>query len=127
MNKDEAPSVIEYAMISGTVKPVGEDLASHYNTSCHGVIRVLEIKEHGTRMANNIVTDTTKIISKVVNEVPFNVVQKNLAVKVENPLESNYLLDDLTLAYKTFEPSNENFASKGLVCFIKNLQILCHK
>ena len=117
MNKDEAPSLIEYAMISGTVKPVGEDLVSHYNTSCRGVIRVLEIKEHGTRLANNIVTDTTKVISKVVNEVPFSVVQKNLAVKVENPLESNYLFDDLTLAFKNFEPSNENLASKGFVHF----------
>jgi hypothetical protein len=113
----ELPDVIEYGMVVGRVKPDNLDLISNYSKDYRGVIRVHEIREHGTRLSNNIMSDTTRLISKVVNDVPFSLIQENentkpIKIHVDSPLEADYLFENFALSYKKFEPSQDSLMSK---------------
>jgi hypothetical protein len=105
-------------MVVGKVKPDNLDLVSNYNKDYRGVIRVNEIREHGTRLANNITSETNRLISRVVNDVPFSIIQENadsnklIKIHVDNPLEANYLYENFALSYSKFEPSTEKFLEK---------------
>ncbi len=104
-------------MVVGRVKPDNLDLISNYSKDYRGVIRVHEIREHGTRLSNNIMSDTTRLISKVVNDVPFSLIQENentkpIKIHVDSPLEADYLFENFALSYKKFEPSQDSLMSK---------------
>lgn len=105
-------------MVVGKVKPDNLDLVSNYNKDYRGVIRVNEIREHGTRLTNNITSETNRLISRVVNDVPFSIIQENadsnklIKIHVDNPLEANYLYENFALSYHKFEPSTEKFLEK---------------
>lgn len=103
-------------MMAGKIRPDNLDLKSHYKSDYSGVIRLLEISEHGTTWRNNISSDTKRIISKVTNEVPFSLVndKNSIRAQVEQPLKSNYLLDYLEVSHKNFEPIKESIFTRIL-------------
>jgi hypothetical protein len=110
-------------MVVGKVKPDNLDLVSNYNKDYRGVIRVNEIREHGTRLINNITSDTNRLISRLVNDVPFSLIQENnenkpIKIHVDNPLEANYLYENFALSYHKFEPSTEKFLEKVVSAII---------
>ncbi|RNA18922.1 mitochondrial ubiquitin ligase activator of NFKB 1 [Brachionus plicatilis] len=111
--------VIDYGMIVGVVSPDQAEISSNFDKNVKGVIRVLEIREHGTSFKNNVSYDTNRLISRVANDVPFSlVVSGNVRVQVEDPLAANFLLEYLELTHKKFEPINESLIKKifsGLV------------
>lgn len=108
--------MIEYGMMVGKIRPDNLDLKSHYNLDYSGVIRLLEISEHGTTWRNNISSDTKRIISKVTNEVPFSLVNEKNSIRaqVTQPLKSNYLLDYLEVSHKNFEPIKQSIFTRIL-------------
>jgi len=103
-------------MLTGKIKPDNLDLKSHYQSDYSGVIRLLEISEHGTTWRNNISADTKRIISKVTNEVPFSLIndKNSIRAQVSQPLKSNYLVDYLEVSYKNFEPIKESLFTRIL-------------
>lgn len=111
--------VIDYGMIVGVVSPEQAELSSNFDKNVKGVIRVLELREHGTSLKNNVSYDTNRLISRVANDVPFSlVVSGNVRVQVEDPLTADFLLEYLELTHKKFEPTNESLLKKlfsGLV------------
>lgn len=95
--------VIEYAMITGKIKPDNNDLTSNYSNA-KGVIRVHELRQHGTVSKSNISTDSTKLLSRVTNDVPFSVVDANrVRAHVEDALSAEFLMENLDLTYSHFE------------------------
>ena len=121
-DKNAIVDVIEYGMVIGKIKPDNIDLKSHYNSDYSGVIRLLEISEHGTAWRNNISSDTKRIISKVTNEVPFSLVndKNTISAHISQPLNSNYLLDYLEVSYKNFDPVKESVLTRILNNLISN-------
>lgn len=120
-------------MVVGRVKPDKNDLVSYYNSNHHGVIRVHEIKEHGTRFANNITNDTTRIISKDINDVPFSLIQnttiggKPLRIQVDNPLGADYLFENFFLCYTKFEPTKESLVSRVVSAVVAKETVKIYK
>jgi E3 ubiquitin-protein ligase MUL1 len=117
---------IEYCKITGIVKPDNTDLVSHYNINYRGVVRIIDIREHGTTWRNNISSDTSRIISRVVTDVPFSLINyserdsRSVRILVNQPLNANYLLDNLDLTHKSFEPSQQSLVSKLFTSVLTN-------
>ena len=103
-------------MIVGKIKPDSVDLKSHYHGDYSGVIRLLEISEHGTTWRNNISSDTKRVISCITNEVPFSLVGEKNAIRaqVSQPLNSNYLMEYLDVSHTSFEPTKQSLLSRIL-------------
>lgn len=113
--------VIDYGMIVGVVSPDQAELSSQFDQNVKGVIRVLEMREHGTSFKNNISYDTNRLISRVANDVPFSLVGSgNVRVQVEDPLTANFLLEYLELTHTQFQPVNENLLKKILSGLMTN-------
>ena len=110
-------------MVVGRVKPKNVSLKSSYNSDATGVIRVLELKEHGTSWRNNIISDTTRTITRTINDVPFSLVNDKYAVSIIRPLDADYLVDSFQSTYNNFEPSKESFATRLLNTLIANEQV----
>ncbi len=109
-------------MVSGIVEPINRnnELASHYRGNNYkGVIRVFEIREHGTKINHNISSDTTRLVTRIVEDVPFYLVdhENKFKINVNKPLEANFLLDELEISYHNFTPKEESIASKLLSLF----------
>lgn len=116
-------------MIVGKVKPDNIDLVSNYNKYYRGVIRIHEIKEHGTRLTNNITSDTTRLISRVVNDVPFSIIQeqknnKPIKINIENPLDAEYLFENFALSFQKFETSQDSLMSKFVSVLISKETVI---
>lgn len=103
-------------MIVGRVEPDNLDLKSHFNDSYNGVIRILEIKEHGTSWRNNISADIKRTISRVINDVPFSLINKKIKnpirIQVTQPLEADYLMNYLDVSHTHFDRVKESIFSK---------------
>lgn len=110
-----SPDEIEYGLIRGIVKPEVHELTSNYNQKYAGVIRVSEVKEHRSNFRNNVSTDTVRTLSKVVDYEPFKVQANNLEIKVDKPLNANYLLDNLHRTYTHFDMNKSGVLSKVAV------------
>ena len=109
-------------MVSGIVEPTNRnnELASHYRGGDYkGVVRVFEIREHGTKINHNMSSDTTRLVTRVVEDVPFNLVDidNRFKINVHKPLDANFLLDELEISYHNFTPKEESIASKLLSLF----------
>lgn len=110
-------STLEYCLIEGHVKPESLELTSQYAPDVKGVVRMLEIVEHGTKWQSNISFDTHRLITRVINDTPFsltnNSADSKFTIRVNQPLSaSDYLLESMDLTYKIFEPSQRSsFAS----------------
>ena len=125
----ELPELVEYGMVVGRVKPDNLDLISNYNKDYRGVIRVHEIREHGTRLSNNITSDTTRLISRVVNDVPFSIIQesenaKPIKIHVDSPLEADYLFENFALSFKKFEASQDSLMSKVVSAIVSKETVI---
>lgn len=114
VNNLEPGSSLDYAWVSGQVKPDGISLTSHFDKSRFGVIQIIQIKEHRTRLNNNMVSDSERIISRVVNHVPFSLVNEQLKVRVnvDQPLKADYILDSLNLTHTDFKSTKDSMLSK---------------
>ena len=115
ISASELPSAtLEYCMIQGTVKPDSLELSSQFKEGTKGVVRLLEIVEHGTKWHSNIALDTNRLITRVINNTPFSLATPNISIRVEQPLEAEYLLDSMDVIYKTFEPSQQSVLARIL-------------
>lgn len=63
----------------------------------------------------NIAFDTNRLVTRVINDTPFSLKSSqnpNVSVKVETPLDAEFLVECLDLTYKSFEPSKQSLFSK---------------
>lgn len=110
---------VDYGMLVGQVKCDNTKLNSMYDKNAFGPIRKLEIKEHGTAWRSNYSTDTTRMIVNDLNNVPFSIVKNGESgarqiIKIEQPLNAEYLLEALDTTYSHFEPTKQSTFSKIL-------------
>ena len=98
-------------MVVGQVTPESHSLTSNFNREYRGVIRVCEVKEHRVRFSNEIKTNSERTLSKDIDFEPFKLTKRNLSVKIEEPMNANHILDNLTNTYKHFEANNDSFGS----------------
>lgn len=96
--------IVDYGMIVGKVKAESLELTSNYSNDVTGVVRLLEIKEHGTKWRNNVSFDTSRIVTRMTNDVPFNIINNDVQIRVEQPLDAEFIFDCLDLTHKSFEP-----------------------
>lgn len=105
------PDSLEYVMVSGRVDSDSSYLTSNYNHIYKGPIKILEIKEHTTKFNTSSSRPSTRLISRVVNDVPFSLTpeQNNqIRIRIENPIKPDYIFENLDLTYKKFEPSQDS-------------------
>ncbi|CAF0939879.1 unnamed protein product [Brachionus calyciflorus] len=119
-NKMVDNEVIDYGMIVGLVSPDNIELTSNYDKAIKGVIRVVEVREHGTKFNNNTSLDTNRLVSRVINDVPFSLVNSNVRVQVDDPLTANYLLEYLDLTHTNFEQTKDSLIKKILAGIFTN-------
>uniref|UniRef100_UPI00398E7165 mitochondrial ubiquitin ligase activator of nfkb 1-A n=1 Tax=Pristiophorus japonicus TaxID=55135 RepID=UPI00398E7165 len=85
---------VQYAVVEGITRPVGESLRSHYHDDCTGVMQRLILKEHKL-IWNNLArswSDSEQIIHERVNVVPFDLISPEggrSSIRVINPLEAS--------------------------------------
>ncbi|KAM9719566.1 mitochondrial ubiquitin ligase activator of nfkb 1-A [Menidia menidia] len=80
---------LRYAVIEGTVKPVGEPLTSHFHKEIFGVLQKFILKEHRLVWSGLSRTwlDTERVLHERVNMVPFVLAGSDeTTVKVVSPL-----------------------------------------
>ena len=109
---EKSPDEVPYGMVVGQVTPESHSLTSNFNREYRGVIRVCEVKEHRVRFSNEIKTNSERTLSKDIDFEPFKLTKRNLSVKIEEPMNANYILDSLTNTYKNFEANKDSFGSK---------------
>ncbi|XP_062843897.1 mitochondrial ubiquitin ligase activator of nfkb 1-A [Trichomycterus rosablanca] len=90
---DTAPGkCLQYAIISGTVQPVGEPLRSQFREGSVGVIQKLVLREHKV-VWNGLArtwTDREQLLHERLNLVPFNLVgEDGTCLQVLRPLEAD--------------------------------------
>lgn len=110
---NELPTAtLEYCMIEGNVKADSLELTSQFRPEIKGVVRMLEMVEHGTKWHSNVPFDTNRLITRVINDSPFSIISPlnpKLNIKVEQPLAAaEYLLESMELTYKVFEPAQRS-------------------
>lgn len=118
VDSTKPPDVIEYGMVVGKVKPENSSLQSNYQKSYSGVLQVIETREHITNFKDRITSDTTRLISRVVNCEQFKIVRKNLEIKCAKPLDAEYLFEDLHCTHTAFEKNLESTASKVVTAIV---------
>ena len=109
------PDEVGYGMVIGRVKPELHELSSNYDGKRKGVIRVLEVKEHGTNFRGDIKTDTVKTLSKSIDFEPFKIQNSQLEVNIDKPLDANYLLENLHRSYTHFDMNQSGTLTKVAV------------
>lgn len=119
----EPPDVIEYGMVVGEVKPEGSSLKSNYQKSYSGVLQVIETREHISNFKDRVNSDTTRLISRIINCEKFKILRKNLEIKCAKPLDATYLFEDLHCTHTAFETNKESIASKVVTAIIAKERI----
>ncbi len=119
-NKEHLPKVIEYGMVVGKAMPVEamKVLHSNYNKEYRGVLRLLELREHTTSVRDSIVRDTSRIISSVVDQEPFKLAKKNWEVLVEQPMQADFIAENLKQTYNHFEVNMDSLTSKVVTAIV---------
>ncbi|XP_041038702.1 mitochondrial ubiquitin ligase activator of nfkb 1-A isoform X1 [Carcharodon carcharias] len=103
---------VEYAVVEGITRPVGESLRSHYQDDCTGVMQRLILKEHKL-IWNNLArswNDSERIIHQKENVVPFDLISPEggkSAIRVINPLEASGL--QFETVYERFHQAAQGF------------------
>nr|XP_046265187.1 mitochondrial ubiquitin ligase activator of nfkb 1-A [Scatophagus argus] len=90
---------LQYAVIEGTVKPVGESLTSHFQKEIAGVLQRFTLKEH--RLVWNSLTrtwtDSERVLHQRVNAVPFVLMGSDeTTVRVLCPLQASAVHLEIT-------------------------------
>ncbi|KAG4078824.1 hypothetical protein HA402_015414 [Bradysia odoriphaga] len=106
--KQSPDGKINYGIIRGTVKPIGQPIQSVMSPSVTGVLQVIKLSEH--RIARGFAgfwTEQRKLIHVSSNEVPFTINNGNVGVEIIDGLGSEIL--DLDVVYDNYEPSSLSF------------------
>lgn len=96
---------INYAVIRGTVTPIGNPLNSVMSPSVTGVLQIMKLNEH--RVARGLYgfwAEQQKLIHVSSNEVPFQLASGKLGVEVVDGLSGEIL--DMDTVYDNYEPSS---------------------
>ncbi|XP_020489650.1 mitochondrial ubiquitin ligase activator of nfkb 1-A [Labrus bergylta] len=98
---------LQYAVIEGTVQPVGEPLTSHFQKEYVGVLQKFNLTEH--RLVWNSLSrtwsDSERVLHQRVNAVPFLLVgSDDTTVKVLSPLQA--LGDHMEITHEKFHQVN---------------------
>ncbi|XP_055531899.1 mitochondrial E3 ubiquitin protein ligase 1 [Wyeomyia smithii] len=99
---------IKYAVIRGTVTPIGAALHSVMTPSVTGVLQIMKLNEH--RVARGFAgfwAEQRKLIHISCNEVPFSLTNGKLAVEVIDGLSADVL--DMDTIYDNYEPASLSF------------------
>ena len=99
---EKSPDEVPYCMVAGQVTPESHSLTSNFNRKNRGVIRVCEVKGHRVRFSSDMKTDSERTLSKDSDFEPFKLTKRNLSVKIEEPMNAKYILDNLSNTYKHF-------------------------
>ncbi|XP_058462180.1 mitochondrial E3 ubiquitin protein ligase 1 [Malaya genurostris] len=99
---------IKYAVIRGTVTPIGTALKSVMSPSVTGVLQIMKLNEH--RVARGFAgfwAEQRKLIHISCNEVPFSLNNGKLGVEIVDGLSAEIL--DMDTVYDNYEPSSLSF------------------
>ncbi|XP_043926570.1 mitochondrial ubiquitin ligase activator of nfkb 1-A-like isoform X2 [Protopterus annectens] len=103
---------LQYAVIEGVVRPIGQPLQSQYHGHLNGVLQRLLLKER--RLIWNSVarswSENESILHEHVNMVPFELISQNgghASVRVVNPLQASGL--HLETVFEKFHQPNHDF------------------
>lgn len=122
-----AESSLEYCLVEGNVKADSIELTSQYVPEIRGVIRMLEIIEHRTIWNSNIPLDSTRLITRVVNDTPFcltDLLNPAILIKVDQPLlAGNHILENMDVTYKMFNPSQKSLFTRFLTELAYNVNV----
>ncbi|XP_030385095.1 mitochondrial E3 ubiquitin protein ligase 1 [Scaptodrosophila lebanonensis] len=99
---------IPYAVIRGTVTPIGVPLRSALVPSVSGVLQVVKLNEHRiTRGFAGFWTEHHKLIHESANDMPFELRNQDYAVEIVDALSAAVL--DTDVVYDNYEPSSLSF------------------
>uniref|UniRef100_D3TMJ3 RING-type E3 ubiquitin transferase n=1 Tax=Glossina morsitans morsitans TaxID=37546 RepID=D3TMJ3_GLOMM len=99
---------VPYAVIRGTVTPIGVPMRSVMSPSVTGVLQVIKLSEH--RIARGFAgfwTEQRKLIHVSSNEMPFELRSNEAGVEIIDALSAAVL--DLDVVYDNYEPSSLSF------------------
>lgn len=106
--REQKSKKIPYAVVRGTVVPIGAPIQSVMSPSVTGVIQVIKLSEH--RVARGFAgfwTDQRKLIHVSSNEIPFMIKNGEVGVEIVDGLSAHGL--DLDVVYDSYEPSSLSF------------------
>ncbi|EDV38877.1 uncharacterized protein Dana_GF25023 [Drosophila ananassae] len=96
---------IPYAVIRGTVTPIGVPLRSNLVPSVSGVLQIVKLHEHRiTRGFAGFWTEHHKLLHETANEMPFELRNQQHGVEIMDALKAAVL--DVDMVYDNYEPSN---------------------
>lgn len=99
---------LDYAVIRGTVVPVGSPMKAVMSPSVTAVLQVMKLYEH--RISKGIAgfwTEHSKLMHMSTNEVPFSLQNEGGKVEVLDAFSSHVL--DLDVVYDNYEPARLSF------------------
>lgn len=99
---------LDYAVIRGTVVPVGSPMKAVMSPSVTAVLQVMKLYEH--RISKGIAgfwTEHSKLLHMSTNEVPFYLQNEGGKVEVCDAFSSHVL--DLDVVYDNYEPAKLSF------------------
>ncbi|XP_037721202.1 mitochondrial E3 ubiquitin protein ligase 1-like [Drosophila subpulchrella] len=96
---------IPYAVIRGTVKPIGDPLQSSLGPSVSGVLQIVKLHEHRIiRGITGLWKDHHQLLHESTNEMPFQLRNQQHSVEIVDALRASFL--DVDTVYDNFEPSS---------------------
>ncbi|XP_052847282.1 mitochondrial E3 ubiquitin protein ligase 1 [Drosophila gunungcola] len=96
---------IPYAVIRGTVTPIGVPLRSSLVPSVSGVLQIVKLHEHRiTRGFAGFWTEHHKLLHESANEMPFELRNQQHGVEIVDALSAAVL--DVDMVYDNYEPSS---------------------
>ncbi|XP_037825517.1 mitochondrial E3 ubiquitin protein ligase 1 [Lucilia sericata] len=99
---------VPYAVVRGTVTPIGVPMRSVMSPSVTGVLQVIKLSEH--RVARGFAgfwSEQRKLIHVSSNEMPFELTNNGSGVEVVDALSAAVL--DMDVVYDNYEPSSLSF------------------
>ncbi|XP_001352428.2 mitochondrial E3 ubiquitin protein ligase 1 [Drosophila pseudoobscura] len=95
---------IPYAVIRGTVTPIGVPLRSSLVPSVSGVLQIVKLHEHRiSRGFSGLWMEQCKLLHKSTNEMPFELRSQEHGVEILDVLNAAVL--DVDVVYDSYEPS----------------------
>ncbi|XP_067647662.1 mitochondrial E3 ubiquitin protein ligase 1 [Eurosta solidaginis] len=99
---------IPYAVLRGTVSPIGVPLRSVMSPSVTGVLQVIKLSEHCVqRGIAGFWQEQRKLVHVSSNEMPFELRNNDSGVEIVDALSAAVL--DLDVVYDNYEPSSLSF------------------
>uniref|UniRef100_A0A182J2Y4 RING-type E3 ubiquitin transferase n=1 Tax=Anopheles atroparvus TaxID=41427 RepID=A0A182J2Y4_ANOAO len=101
----EPQQKLKYAVIRGSVKPIGTALHSAMSPSVTGVLQTMTLTEHRVARAMfGFWQEEKQVIHVSANEIPFMLVNGKYGVEIVNGLSAEML--DMDTVYEHYEPSS---------------------